>query len=110
MTPIDHCLRCYRTCLDAALSHCLVVGGRHADPRHVRLMLDCSEICRACADVMVRGSPWHERLCEVCADVCVQCAESCEQLGDSKMSECAETCRACAQSCRSIAGENAGTA
>jgi hypothetical protein len=109
LTPIDHCLRCYRVCLDTALSHCLVVGGRHAEAKHIRMLFDCAEICRSAADLLIRGSQWHERMCTLCADACVECAQHCDLLGDARMSECAEVCRACAEACTNIAG-NDGTA
>ena len=42
---VDDCLACHRVCLTAASQHCLDVGGRHVEPRHMRLMLACVEIC-----------------------------------------------------------------
>ncbi len=55
---IQNCLDCYRVCLEM-VTHCLQMGGRHAEASHIRLLLDCVEICRTSADFMLRGSPRH---------------------------------------------------
>ena len=99
---IDNCSRCHDVCL-LTVTHCLQRGGEHAAGEHVRLLLDCAEICRTSADFMLRGSEFHYRTCAVCADVCTRCAEVCEQMGDaSKLAECAAVCRRCAESCRAM--------
>jgi hypothetical protein len=98
---IDACLSCYRTCLGMSTGHCLEVGGDHARPDHIKLMLACSETCRATAHVMLIGSPHHKHLCAECADICADCAAECERLGD--MDACVQACHACAESCRTMA-------
>jgi hypothetical protein len=105
---IDECLQCYQTCTREAMNHCLETGGKHVEPNHFRLMMNCAEMCRTAADFMLSGSALHVRVCAVCADVCDACAENCEQIGD--MDDCAQACRRCAQTCRQMgspAGENA---
>jgi len=100
---IDDCLSCHSVCLET-VTHCLEMGGRHAEPRHIRLLLDCAEICQTSANFMLRGSDLHSRTCGVCAEVCVRCAEDCEQFRDDPMMmACAETCRRCAGSCQEMA-------
>jgi len=100
---IQECLTCHSTCLQA-VSHCLQMGGKHADPRHITLLLDCAEICQTSANFMLRGSALHGRTCGVCAEVCERCAQSCEQMGDdATMRACADECRRCAESCRHMA-------
>jgi hypothetical protein len=80
------------------------MGGRHAESAHIRLMLDCAEICQTSANFMLRGSELHSRTCGVCAEVCERCARDCEQLGDdAHMRACAEACRRCADSCKHMA-------
>ena len=79
---IDACLDCHRVCVTEASQHCLDVGGRHVEPRHMRLMLACAEICRTSAYFMELGTEFHKRTCAVCADVCEECANDCEQVGD----------------------------
>ena len=100
---ITMCQECHATCL-ATLTHCLTMGGDHAAPDHIGLMLDCVDICRTSADFMLRGSPQHQETCRVCADLCDTCAQSCDQIADDEMRQCAETCRRCAESCRKMAG------
>ena len=97
------CLNCYATCRSSAVNHCLPHGGRHVDTDHFRSMLECAELCRAAADLMLISSPLHGRLCAVCASSCEACAKSCEGLGD--MQECVQACRRCAESCARMSGQ-----
>ncbi|MGH7518656.1 MAG: four-helix bundle copper-binding protein [Gemmatimonadales bacterium] len=101
---IEECLRCHGICLQT-VSHCLELGGKHADPAHIGLLLDCAEICQTSANVMLRNSDRHQLTCRVCADICRACAEDCERIaGDDKMmKQCADECRRCQQSCELMA-------
>ena len=100
---IDACDECRAACL-ATVTYCLEKGGEHAEPEHIRLLLDCAEICATSAGFMLRGSDLHRKVCGVCADVCERCAESCEAMGDdAQMRACANACRQCAKSCRQMA-------
>ena len=96
----DACAQCHNTCLQMAMTHCLPLGGKHVEPEHFRLMLNCAEICQTAADFMLSGSRFHQRTCAVCAEVCEACAKSCEQVGD--MAECVDACTRCAESCRKM--------
>jgi hypothetical protein len=98
---IDACERCYQVCYQTALNHCLEMGGKHVEPEHFRLMINCAEICQTSAKFMLSGSPMHVHTCAACAKVCDACADSCQQVGD--MDECVQVCRECAQSCREMA-------
>jgi hypothetical protein len=100
---IRNCMECHRICLETVM-HCLQMGGKHADPAHIRVLLDCAEICQTSANFMIRDSEFHARTCGVCAEICERCADSCEQIGaDEKMRQCIEICRRCAESCRQMA-------
>jgi hypothetical protein len=100
---IDECTNCHHICL-ATVQHCLKKSGKHAEPRHITLLLDCAEICQTSANFMLRGSQLHVNTCMVCAEVCTRCAESCEQFSDDEqMRACAEACRSCAESCARMA-------
>ncbi len=100
---IQECLTCHGICLET-VTHCLDMGGSHAEAMHIRLLLDCAEVCQTSANFMLRGSDLHPRLCAVCADVCEHCARDCERFTDDRvMQNCAEACRRCAQSCRQMA-------
>jgi hypothetical protein len=100
---IEECTTCHEVCL-ATVAHCLEAGGEHAEAAHVRLLLDCAQICVTSADFMLRGSELHGETCGACAVVCERCAESCERFADDEvMSACADVCRRCAESCRRMA-------
>jgi hypothetical protein len=101
---IDVCSECATACTQTVV-HCLEQGDEHAEPQHIRLLLDCAEICQTSANFMSRGSELHAETCAVCADVCERCAESCEQLDGEELQRCAEICRRCAESCRQMAGK-----
>lgn len=103
---IDECLHCYRTCMQTAMNHCLEAGGRHVEPSHFRLMLNCSTLCRTAAEFMMSSSPLHAQVCAACAVACDACADSCEQVGD--MDDCVQACRACAASCHRMAQGQSG--
>lgn len=97
---IEHCQECHRTCLETFFEHCLNAGGKHLESVHVRLLMDCAQICQVSADFMLRGSAHHTHICRECAEICSACAESCEAVGG--MEECVQACRDCAESCRAM--------
>ena len=98
---IDACSHCHQICLQTAMNHCLESGGKHLEPEHFRLMINCAEICQTSLNFMLSGSRLSNHVCGVCARICDACAESCEKLDG--MEECARACRKCAESCRSMA-------
>ncbi|MFB1479305.1 four-helix bundle copper-binding protein [Corallococcus sp. RDP092CA] len=101
---IDNCLACHRVCMET-LTDCLARGGRLAEPGHLRLLMDCADICETSARFMLRGSDLHSRTCFACAEVCGACAAACEKLGnEGMMKACAEACRRCEASCRRMSG------
>lgn len=99
---IDACSHCHETCLHAAMTHCLSVGGKHVEAPHFRLMINCAEICQTSANFLLSGSAFHQQVCAACAEICDACAKSCELVGG--MEACAKACRECAVSCRNMAG------
>ncbi|MEN6616085.1 MAG: four-helix bundle copper-binding protein [Syntrophorhabdus sp.] len=100
---IRKCIECYRVCTETTM-HCLEKGGKHAEQSHIRLMIDCAEMCGTSAHFMVRKSVFHGRTCGVCAEICQTCAEDCQRFPDDPaMKHCAEVCMSCAESCRSMA-------
>jgi hypothetical protein len=101
---IQACLDCHRVCL-ATVAHCLQQGGSHAEAAHIRIMLDCAQICLVSADFMIRGSTLHGRICAVCAETCRACEQSCSGHpdADDAMRRCAEACRRCAEECERMA-------
>lgn len=98
---IDLSADCHRAC-EQTMVHCLAQGGPHATRDHIRLLMDCSEICALTSDFLSRGSPFHRQTCQACAMICEECAEDCLTFNDPIMNRCAEACRACAKSCREL--------
>jgi len=100
---IQNCTECHHVCLET-ITHCLQMGGKHAESQHIRLMLDCAQICQTSADLMIRSSDLHHLTCGVCAEVCARCADDCERIDpdNEQMRRCAEACRRCAESCRQM--------
>lgn len=94
---VANCTECHQICTETA-AHCLELGGKHADPHHVHVLLDCAQICATSADFMLRGSELHPRTCGVCAEACARMAD-----GDELMRRCADVCRRCADSCGRMA-------
>ena len=97
---IEACSDCARICLQTLTTHCLPQGGKHAEAQHIKVMLDCAEICRTSAAFLSRESEFHGVTCGVCSQICIACAESCERIGGEQMKKCAQTCRQCAESCQ----------
>jgi hypothetical protein len=93
--------QCHAICQSMAMTHCLEMGGEHARPQHLRLMLDCAGLCAFTADALGRKSQFHNRLAQLCAEVCETCEQDCAALGD--MEDCVEACRECARQCKEIA-------
>jgi len=99
MDCVQECRDCAQICAET-IQHCLQKGGKHADPAHIKLLMDCVEICETSASFMIRGSEHHDVTCGACAEICKACAESCEKMADDpQMKKCAEACRRCADSC-----------
>jgi len=97
-------LKCYQSCTKT-INHCLEMGGEHASPNHINLLMDCAKICQLAADFAIRGSANHATLCRLCVDICRSCAEECESMAedDEEMQNCAQTCRDCADTCERMA-------
>ncbi len=100
----EECARAFELCTRTA-THCLELGGRHAEAVHINLLLDCAEICRTSEAVLRRGSARSTFTCRACAQICLACASDCERLagGDPVMLECAAQCRRCAEACEEMA-------
>src|ERR1700682_6009384 len=58
--------------------------GKQAEAAHIRLLLDCAEICQTSANFMLRGSELQGDTCGACAEVCDRYAQACAQFGDDK--------------------------
>jgi hypothetical protein len=100
---IQNCDECAQVC-ERVISHCVRMGGKHAEESHLRLLRDCENICAISSRFMLRNSEFHSRICGVCAEICEACAKDCDSFGDDEMmQECASVCRRCADSCTKMA-------
>ncbi len=99
---IKDSLNCQSACVDT-FKRCLELGGEHAEPRNVNLLLDCARICGATADFMLRNSTYYPQTCGLAADICDECADNCDRFEEDFMRECGGFCRRCAESCREMA-------
>lgn len=100
---IQECHRCHDICMETT-AHCLEMGGEHAEPGHIQVMLDCAELCQTSANFMLRMSDMHGDVCDLCAEACDRCAEDCERFTDDPMmQQCAEICRSCERLCSEMA-------
>ena len=97
---INACWECRHSCQQTLFNHCLKIGGKHVEIDHVKIMIDCIQLCQTVADYMTRNSQFSLTLCEPCVIVCEKCALSCDNIGGEEMQHCAETCRHCAKICR----------
>lgn len=101
---IAACNECSQVCL-RSIDHCLTLGGAHAEPGHIAMLMTCASVCRTASELMSINSEWHPTLCDLCAQVCDECADQCEDLGD--MEDCVSACQDCADACREMVGEDA---
>jgi hypothetical protein len=106
---IQFCEECNRVAGET-LTYSLQTGGAHMEPDHLRLLHDCIQITRTCADFMHRGSPFHGLTCGMCAIICERCMEDCLRVDqdDPQMRACAHVARRCMESCRMMASIAAG--
>jgi hypothetical protein len=103
---MDACAASHRACMQTAV-HCLQQGGEHATRDHIRLLWDCSDICGTSANLLSRGSPFHQETCRACATICTACAETCERIPDDPiMARCAALCRESARLCREMSAHH----
>ncbi len=64
--------------------------------------IECSAICRLCADAIARNSPFAKQLCQLCADICDWCAKECGAHEMDHCKRCAQACIRCAAACRKM--------
>ncbi len=94
---------CHQYCIETIV-YCRQRGGPYSEPAHLRILLDCAEICQTTTDFMLRGSDLSTTLCRLCAEIAERCAFSCDQFGGERQTRaCAEAARRCALLCREMA-------
>jgi hypothetical protein len=70
---------CYTVCTET-LTYSFNGGGTLADMQHVRLLIDCCEVCQTTQNTLLRASDLGIMLAAVCAEACEKVADSCHQL------------------------------
>lgn len=98
---ITGCLACRAICLQT-VDHCLAMGGAHVAQQHVRLLLDCAELCQTSVHFMITHSPLEARIWALCAEACRACEAACRKMGDTMDLRCAESCPRCAEMLRHL--------
>ena len=61
LTCIEACTYCHSVCLHT-FEHCLNKGGRHAEPDHIRTLIDCAQICATRCRICARAAPSAKRV------------------------------------------------
>lgn len=103
---IENCASSHQVC-EQTLAYCLTKEGGHVEPRHLKALIDCAQICAVSADFMSRDSKIHSYTCHACAEACLACAKMCDGFSDDEtMKLCADVCRRCEESCRKMASQN----
>jgi hypothetical protein len=94
---------CYAVCTET-LTYSLNAGGLLSEEGHIRLLIDCREICQTTQNTLLRASDLGILLATVCVEACEKVAESCRRIdGDEQLLECAEVCDETANCCRQLA-------
>ena len=101
---IEATSNCYTVCTET-LSYSLNGGGHLFEQRHLRLLIDCCEVCQTTQNTLLRSSEVGTMLAAVCVEVCEKVVESCRQVDDSdgQLLECVEACEHTADCCRQLA-------
>jgi hypothetical protein len=94
---IDATSQCYNVCTET-LTH-------SSNAEHVRLLIDCCEICQTTQNTLLRASDLGMMLAAVCVEACEKAAWSCRRIdtSDEQLNECAEMCDRTANCCRRLA-------
>ena len=94
---------CYTVCTET-LTHSLN-SGLLSEQEHIRLLIDCCEICQTTQNTLLRASDLGIMLSAVCVEACEKVAESCRRIdtSDEQLNACAEMCDHTANCCRQLA-------
>jgi hypothetical protein len=104
---IEACNDCADAC-DTCAAACLKEDDVKMMARCIALDIDCAQLCRLAAAVMVRGGEAASSICQACADVCDMCADECIKHDAQHCKDCADACRRCAAECRNMGGMGGG--
>jgi len=97
-----------RQCIDAT-SECYTVCTEtltySSNAAHIKLLIDCAEICQTTQNTLLRASDLGIMLAAVCVEACEKVAESCRRIdtADGQLNACAEMCDHTANCCGRLA-------
>ncbi|MBK6266202.1 four-helix bundle copper-binding protein [Marivirga sp. S37H4] len=100
LQKLGACAAACEMCADA----CLGEDDIKKMVRCIRLDRDCAKICYTTASFVASHSEHTERLIKECEELCRMCAEECEQHEMDHCRECAKACRECEEACKSFSG------
>jgi hypothetical protein len=97
---IENCIECHNMCT-GTIAHLLKLDRKQEERANYKLLLDCAQLCAACADFMLRSSEFQASVCKLCAEICRKCQQLCEAIGKTDLiaRNCASSCKKCAESC-----------
>lgn len=98
---IDALQACYAVCM-RSVSYGYVKESGPLQEEHVRLMIDCAEMCQTAANFLIRESDHYLRICREAAEICKDLVSSCE--GVDGMEGILSICDECVSACRVIVG------
>lgn len=99
---VQNCSDCYKMCVFTAV-YCLQTGGLHAEEQHIKLLLDCADICHLAVNLMLRNSGYLKDLCYLCEAACRKCGEDCKRFeNNEQMQACLDVCLETAGTCREM--------
>ncbi len=98
-TCASECNKCAERC-EKALAHLEAKGASAAT---INTLKDCITLCKASADLKLRGSALSPKLAAACAEACKKCATVCAETKDEALKDCVEQCNLCAEACTNTA-------
>jgi hypothetical protein len=95
------CIECQDTCIET-VNYCKTLDSKSVDMNLMCMMRDCAEMCMICVNLILDGSEFMGRTCQLCAEMCISTAIACEMSNDTTLQNCATVCRQCAESCKAM--------
>ncbi len=100
-TCIEISTDCQKMCIDTINYY---KASKCIDITLMCMMRDCAQMSMMCINMMMDGSEFMGRTCEICAEMCERLAIACEKIkDDAKIIELAQACRKSAESCKMMA-------
>ena len=99
-TCIEISTDCQKMCIETINYY---KGSKCIDITLMCMMRDCAKMSAMCINMIMDGSEFMGRTCEICAEMCERLAVACQAINnDAKIVELALFSRKCAQSCKQM--------